>query len=301
MTLREVLVTGATGRIGGLVARELAGRGLQPRVLVRDPERARKVLPAGVTPVVGNLDDPDSLRPAVDGLDALLVVSPMHPRQRALQGNLVRAAAAAGRPLVVKISGLGTALDSFVDSGRWHAETEQDIRALGLPFTFLRPYFFMQNLGMHLTTARARGVLRAGAGDARIAMVDARDIAAVAAQLLAGEADRRGEVLDLTGPEALSYEDVASQLGKALGRGIVYEPQRPDAVRAVLERIGMPDWHVEILLQFDRAFVEGWGARPSDAVEQVLARRPRSLAAYLEESLRDAAGRAPGLVRRTPR
>ena len=65
----------------------------------------------------------------------------------------MRAAAEAGRPLVVKISGLGAALDSFVDSGRWHAETERDIRELDLPFTFLRPYFFMQNLGLHFAGA----------------------------------------------------------------------------------------------------------------------------------------------------
>jgi uncharacterized protein YbjT (DUF2867 family) len=287
MSAREVLVTGATGRIGGLVARELALRGLRPRALVRDPARARDALPPGVAPIVGDLEDPASLGPAVDGIDALLVVSPVHPRQRVLQGNLVRAAAASGRPLVVKISGLGTALDSFVDSGRWHAETEQDIRELGLPFTFLRPHFFMQNLGLQLAGARSEGVIRAGAGDARIAMVDVRDIAAVAACLLAGEVDRRDEALDLTGPEALTYAEVASQLGKVLGRDVSYEPLGPAAARALLERIGMPEWHLEILLQYNRAFANGWGARLSDAVEQVLGRSPRSLAAYLEDTLGD--------------
>ena len=288
MTSREVLVTGATGRIGGLVARKLVGRGLRPRALVRDLITARKVLPPGVVPIVGDLEDPTSLQPAVVGLDALLVVSSVHPRQRVLQGNLVRVAAAAGRPLMVKISGLGTALDSFVDSGRWHAETEQDIRGLGLPFTFLRPYFLMQNLGAQLAGARSEGALRSGAGDARIAMVDMLDVAAVAARLLVGEVDRRGEVLDLTGPEALSYTDVASQVGKALGREVAYEPQDPTAVRALFERLGMPGWHIEILLQFNRAFAVGWGAGVSDAVEQVLTRRPRSLAAYLEDALRHA-------------
>ncbi len=290
MSSREILVTGAAGRIGGLVARELVGRGLRPRALGRDLAPSRPLHP-GVVPIVGDLEDPTSLQSAVVGLDALLVVSSVHPRQRALQGNLVRAAAASGRPLLVKISGLGTALDSFVDSGRWHAETEQDIRGLGLPFTFLRPYFLMQNLGAQLAGARSEGVLRAGAGDARIAMVDALDVAAVAARLLMGEVDRRGEVLDLTGPEALAYTEVALQLGEALGREVAYEPQGPAAVRALFERLGMPGWHVEILLQFDRAFAKGWGAEVSDGVEQVLTRRPRSLAAYLEDALRDAGAR----------
>ena len=149
----------------------------------------------------------------------------------------------------------------------------------------------MQNLGLHLASARAEGVFRAGAGSARIAMVDVRDIAAVAARLLSGEADRRGEVLDLTGPESLSYEDIASQMAAALGHDVVYEPQSPDVVRAFLKRLGMPDWHVEILLQFDRAFTEGWGARKSDAVQQVLNRPPRSLADFLEEAVREFGGR----------
>ena len=287
MSTREVLVTGATGRIGGLVARELVERGLRPRALVRDPSRVRNPLPPGVVPIVGDLEEPASLEPAVDGLDALLVVSPVHPRQHALQGNLVRAAAAVGQPLVVKISGLGTALDSFVDSGRWHAETERDIRELGLPFTFLRPYFFMQNLALQFAGARSEGVIRAGVGDACIAMIDALDVAAVAARLLAGEVDRQGELLDLTGPEALTYAEVASQVGTALGRAVIYEPQGPAAARQLFDRIGMPDWHVEILLQFDRAFAKSWATGVSDAVEQVLARRPRALSAYLEDALRD--------------
>jgi uncharacterized protein YbjT (DUF2867 family) len=178
MTQREILVAGATGRIGGIVARELTARGLEPRVLVRDLHRARETLPRGVIPIVGDLDDPDSLGPAVAGVDALLLVSPVNPRQCVLQGNLVRAAANSGDPLVVKISGLGTRLDSFVDSGRWHAETERDIRDVGLPFTFLRPYFFMQNVGVQLEAARKDGVLRAGVSEARIAMIDARDMSA---------------------------------------------------------------------------------------------------------------------------
>jgi uncharacterized protein YbjT (DUF2867 family) len=285
MTQREILVAGATGRIGGIVARELTARGLEPRVLVRDLQRARETLPPGVIPIVGDLDDPDSLGPAVAGVDALLLVSPVNPRQCVLQRNLVRAAANSGDPLVVKISGLGTRLDSFVDSGRWHAETERDIRDVGLPFTFLRPYFFMQNVGVQLEAARKDGVLRAGVSDARIAMIDARDIAAVAARLLAGEVDRHSEELDLTGPEALGYEDVAVRVGEALGRTVAYQPQDADDLRAFLERTGMPDWHIEILLQFNRAFAKGWGARTSDCVEQVLGRPARSFATYLEDTL----------------
>ena len=287
MGSRQVLVAGATGRIGSRVVGDLLRRGLRPRALVREPARAA-ALPPGVVAVVGDLEDRASLGPAVDGVDALLVLSPLHPRQEELQGHLVHAAAAAGGPLVVKISGLATAPDSFVDSGRWHAGTERQIRELGLPFTFLRPCFLMQNLALQLPGARSEGVVRAGVGDARIAMVDARDVAEVAARLLAGEVDRRGETLDLTGPRALDYAQVASAIGEALGRRVRYEPLDAHAARRRLEATGMPGWRVQVLLHFDRAFRRGLGAVRSRAVEQVLDRPPRPLSAYLEEAVREA-------------
>jgi uncharacterized protein YbjT (DUF2867 family) len=287
VTGRRILVTGATGRIGGRVAKLLCEEhGPVVRVLVRDAERARERLPGGVEIVVGDLDDPASLGAAVDGVDAVLLVSPVHPRQRELQGNLARAAAASGRPYLVKISGLGTALDSYVDSGRWHAETEADIRALGLPATFLRPYFFMQNLGFQIGTARRDGVIRAAVGEARIAMVDVADVAAVAARLLAGGVDLAGEAVAITGAEVLGYEQVASVLADVLGRDVRYERQSLAEARAVLEKSGMPGWHVEILLQFNRAFAEGRASRVTDLVERALGRSPRTLRAYLEDEVR---------------
>lgn len=255
-------------------------------MLVRSVEKARARLPDGVQIVEGDLADPSSLDRALDGVASVLLVSPVHPRQRELQGNLARAAArASGRPHVVKISGLATAPGSAVDSGRWHAETEADIRELGLPLTALRPYFFMQNLGFQLEAARRRGVIRAAVGDARIAMVDVLDIAAVAARLLAGEVDLVGEAVPVTGGVALGYADVAAELGRVLGRDVAYERQSREEARIALQRSGQPDWHVEILLQFNRAFAEGAAAQVSDTVERVLGRPPRSLRSYLEAAV----------------
>lgn len=277
----ELLITGATGRIGGAVAKRLVASGLRPRALVRDPEKARSLLPAQVVLVEGDLADEESVARAVDGAEGILLVSPVDPDQRPKQGNVARAAAARGRPLIVKVSGLGTRLDSDVDSGRWHAETEADIRELGLPFVFLRPNFFMQNLGFNVPLARDRGVLRGAVGDARIAMVDLRDIADIAVELLTRSVDRTGEALVPTAAEAHSYDEVAALLEELLGRDVRYEPQSLEQTRAALEKSGQPAWHVELLLQFNRAFLNGEGGVPTDAVERVLGRPPRSLRDYL--------------------
>ena len=289
--MREVLITGATGRIGRRVLAALAAHpAVSPRVLVRDPDKARELYGAGLRAFVGDFADAESLVPAVSGVAAILLVSPVHPDQRRLQGNVVRAAAEQGAPLVVKISGVGTALDSYVDSGRWHAEGEADIVASGLPYTFLRPYFFMQNLTFQLDAARRDGVVRAAVGDARIAMVDAGDIAGVCSELLSGEATLANRAVALTGDQAVTYHEVAAQLGVALGRDVRYEQQTLEAARASLAAGNQPDWHVEILLQFNRAFRDGWGEPTTTVVADVLGRRPVSLDRFLQDVVASKSG-----------
>jgi uncharacterized protein YbjT (DUF2867 family) len=291
--MRELLVTGATGRIGGAVANRLAASGLRPRALVRDPAKGKSLLRPEVALCEGDLADEESLARAVEGVDAILLVSPVHPDQRRLQGNLVCAAAARGRPLIVKLSGLATRPDSFVDSGRWHAQTEADIRELGLPFVFLRPNFFMQNLAFSIPLARSQGVVRAAVGDARIAMVDLRDIADIAVELLTRSVDLTGEALVPTASEAYTYTDVAAMLSELLEREVSYERQSFEQARAALEKSGQPDWHVELLLQFNRAFMAGEGSGVSDAVERALGHPPRSLRDYLAAEIASSSPQGP--------
>lgn len=283
--MAEILVTGATGCIGGLVASKLVELNHAPRVFVRDVDKAVKLLAPKVEIVVGDLADQDAVARAVDGIDRVLLVSPVHPDQRLLQGNLARAAAAVGNPLIVKVSGLGTKGDSYIDSGRWHAETEADIESLGLPYAFLRPNFFMQNLGFAIANGRETGEIRAAVGDARIAMVDVRDVADVCVKLLTGEAELTGGAYALTGSVAYDYVEVAELLSSLLGRNVAYVRQSFDEARVSLEATEQPDWHVEILLQFNRAFRDGWGSEPNGVVERVLGRAPRTLADYLAEAV----------------
>ncbi len=283
----EILVTGGSGRIGGYVLKHLIDDyGEKPRVLVRAGSVVDAALADKVTLATGDFADPAALAEAVDGVSAVFLISPVDPKQRELQGNVARAAAAAGRPLIVKISGLGTALDSYVDSGRWHAEIEADIASLNLPFTFLRPHFFMQNLAFQLPGARTDGVIRAAVEDARIAMIDYRDIAEVAAALLVGRADLLGQAVPITGSQAVDNVQVASTLAQLLGRNVDYEKQTLDEARMALQSGGQPAWHVELILQFNRAFLDGWGATVSTVVEDVLGRPPRTLEDCLSELVR---------------
>src|SRR4029453_5145470 len=163
---------------GSATVRQLTARGVPVRALVRRAEKIAALAGPGVETMVGDLEQPDSLDAALDGVTRALLISPLHPHQAEWQGNLVEAARRAGAVHIVKLSGLGTAPDSPLRSGRWHAQTERHIAATGLPFTCLHPPFFMQNLLRSAAVIAVQGVLVASMQAGKIAMVDARDVAA---------------------------------------------------------------------------------------------------------------------------
>ena len=236
--------------------------------------------------MAGDLDDPSSLDDALADVDAVFVVSPVHQHLRERERGLAARAALLSRPpRIVKVSGLATRLDSYVDSGRWHAEAERDMRGLGLIVTALQPPFFMQNLAFSLNRVRETGVVGSGVGDAAIAMVDTRDIGEVAAAVLVGGAPFEGTSVPITGPAALTYPRVADILADALGRTVRYAPQSLESVAAALARGPMPEWQQAIMLQFNRAFRDGFGASVADTVEQILHRPPRSLDSWVRDAL----------------
>ena len=277
-----VLVIGATGRVGGEVARLLARRGVPVRALVRDPGRATRLAALGIAIVQGDLGQPESLVRAFAGVERVFLASPLDPRQSALQGNAVDAARDAGVQHVVKLSGLATALDSTVASGRWHARTEGAIEATGMGWTHLRPLFFLQNLLQAAPLVTGSSVLPNTIGTAAIAGVDARDVAACAAAALTTD-DHLGRAYDVTGPEAFTYADLGDRLSRLLGRTIRTLDVEPEAARARMIDGGMPAWHADVLTDFAACFARGDGARVTDSVRRLTGRAPRSVGEFLDE------------------
>ncbi len=277
-----ILVVGATGQVGGAAIAELAELRAPVRALVRSSDKGRDLARRDVELAVGELEDTASLFAALQDVESVLLVSATDPRQVELQGNLVAAARRSGVAHIVKLSGLATSLDSPVRSGRWHAETEAAIVDSGIAYTFLRPPFFLQNLLRFASAVAERGVLPSRTDPATtIAMVDSRDVAAVAAKCLV-EPRHRGCVYDVTGPEALTYGDVAGRLATLLGR-------RVERVR-VPEHVGRenllqqgPEWQADLMLEFDRAFAAGLGAKVTGVVQDATGRPARDLDAFLRE------------------
>jgi uncharacterized protein YbjT (DUF2867 family) len=275
-----ILITGATGRIGGATLRQLTYRGMPVRALVHNPEKVAAVAGPGVETVIGDLAQVRSLEAALEGVTAALLVSPLDPHQVELQGNFIDAAKRAGRVRVVKISGLGTALDSPVRSGRWHAQSEKHLEDSGLPFTHLRPPFFMQNILRFAPTIRASGEFAGALNQGKVAMIDVDDIAAVAATVLTASG-HTGKAYTLTGPEALSYQDVAEKLSRSLGKPVTYKNIPLEAMRQRLLASGMPEWHVDVQVDFSTALGAGHASTVTDTVEAVTGKPPRTVEQFI--------------------
>jgi uncharacterized protein YbjT (DUF2867 family) len=277
-----ILVTGATGLVGGAVVRQLAAQGVPLRALVRSPEKAAALAGPTVETVVGDFARPETLGPALQGVTRALLVSHHDVRQVELQGNFVEAARRAGPVHVVKLSGLGTEPGSLLRSGRWHAETEAQIRDAGLPWTFLHPPYFMQNLLRAAPAVAAHGVLTAAMQEGRIAMVDALDVAAVAAAALTGPG-HTGQTYVITGPEALSHAMVAAILSEAVGRRITYRDIPLDALREQLVAAGTPSWLVDVRMEFTSVLRESFAAAVTDTVARTTGHKPRTFVAFAAE------------------
>lgn len=251
--LPDLAVTGATGVLGGMVARQLSDAGFSQRLLVRDPRRVPDLRDARAVAV--SYGDPALSRPALEGVKVLFMVSAAEAEDRLQQHYaFVDAAADAGVQHVVYTSFFGAAPDCTFTLGRDHYATEQRIRASGMGFTFLRDNFYLDFLPM---LAGEDGVIRGPAGDGVMAAVAREDIARSAVAVLRDPAVHAGATYDLTGPEDISLAQAAEVLTHATGRTVTYQHETVDEAFASRASYGAPDWQVEAWVSTYTAIAAG--------------------------------------------
>ena len=280
-----ILVFGATGNVGGALLRRLADAGTAVRAVVRDPHRGHpSVTDAGgdVQLVAGDLQAPETLRPALAGVDAAFLLSGYHGIDA-----LVPEMAAAGIGRVVLLSsGAAPGGDLTNAVARYHIASETAVRDSGLAWTFLQPNSFMTNTFEWIAQLRNGDLVRAPFADVAVATIDPADIAAVAARALLPhlpgppvELDRHG--LRLSGPEALRPADRVRLLGAALGRDLRFQPIPDDEARTEMSAT-MPAEYVDAFFSF---FVDGTLDETTvhPTVGEVLGRDPRPFAEWVAE------------------
>ena len=282
----RILVTGATGNIASLVIPVLKDKGVTVRALVHDAEKGKALEAEGVEVVVGDFDTPELLDEAFKDVDTVLMIAPPHPEAGGWMTNLIAAAKRADGPRVVRMSALNADPDGPTLNTQQHGTTDQELEASGLQYTILRPHFFMQNFFMSAPTIGSDGAMYWGMGDGRLGMVDVRDIADVAIEVLTDEA-HNGKTYTLTGPASITLEDVASSVGTAVGKDVKYVPVSVEQVEeAVLPMMG--EWGAKIMGQYSKAYSENWGDFTTAAVKDITGHEPRSIDDFANEVLAPA-------------
>ncbi|WP_200954386.1 MULTISPECIES: SDR family oxidoreductase [unclassified Nocardioides] len=278
-------VTGSTGALGQLVARALSEQGVEQRLLVRDLSRAPAL--AGAFPVLFAYDDHDLARSALAGVDTLFMVSGAEAVDRLAQHRaFVDAAVDAGVQHIVYTSFFGAAPDCTFTLGRDHWATEEHIRASGLAFTFLRDNFYLE---LMRDLVGEDGVLRGPAGEGRVSAVSRADIARSAVAALLSPADHAGSTYDLTGPEALTFTEIAAILSAHSDTPVTFHDETLEEAYASRLKWPAEQWEYDAWVSTYTAVARGELAAVSDDVRLLTGRDPVSLETLLADTPRSTA------------
>ena len=268
------MILGDNGRQGRLRsgAPAHAARSARPGAGAGSWTKAKALADAGAEIAVGDLAVPASIDEAMAGVTSVVLVSPAVPAQEL---NVVASAARTGVGHVVKATSKATA-DSPIARRRWQTEIEAGLAASGVPHTLLRSNAYMHNvLALAPAIAKTSG-FGSSAGKGRTGMIDARDVAAVAASIAASPAPHVGKTYWLTGPALISYYDVAAVLSKLLGRTITYRELTFDQDKDAMIRAGVPEQVAEMNAQAASLTADGDAAWVTDDVPSLLGRPARS-------------------------
>lgn len=277
-----ICVTGAGGTVGREVVKQLVSANAPFRAAYFSNDKAEAARARGIDAVILDYNLPESLRAAFHRCDELFLLGPNVPNQSELERNAVEAAKAAGVRHIVKQSVMGADGEDY-SLAKVHRPVENTVESSGLTWTVLRPSSFMQNVVTYMgETIKAEGAFYSASGEAIISHVDVRDIAAVAVKALT-EPNHDGKSYTLTGPEALTYDELASELSKVLGRSISHVTLSPSDLRDGMLAEGMPDEIADRMLDLERYYREAQASRITNDIKQVTGRDPRRFSQYARE------------------
>jgi uncharacterized protein YbjT (DUF2867 family) len=274
-----ILVTAATGQVGSAALNALVAAGAPVRALVRDP--VGFAAPEGVQIVQGDFDDDTSMAKALEGVAFMLLAGRDGPNSVSHHRRVLAQVRQVGVRHVVKLSAIGASSESPIALMREHHEVDEEVREGGHGWTLLKPHLYLQNLLRAADAVRCEGRLAAPMGRGRFPLVDTRDVGAAAAKVLCDPAAHSGKDYALTGPSAVSYEEVAKALTAIAGRTVTYEAVAPAEFEQRLRAVGMPDWRAYDLAHIAQAYGAGDNVVSPD-LAMLLGRQPGSLFEFLE-------------------
>ena len=271
-----ILITGASGTVGQEVLNQIVKTGQPIRAAFQSATKA-STAPASVEAVIMDYNQPETIRTALRDVDKIFLVGPVAPNLLALERKAADEIARSAVRQIVKLSAMGGRAATFP---RQHQESEDYIKSSRIPYTFLRPNGFMQNMVNYNGAAiRSQNAFYGSQGDGQVSHIDLRDIAAVTVKVLT-EDGHLNKIYTLTGPEALTNSRIAEILSRTLGREIKYVDLPAAQMKQALLTAGMPEWNADGILDLSELYRTGGSSIVSTDVEHILARRPISFAQF---------------------
>ena len=292
----RILVTGATGTVGSEVVRQLtsisssSGYNNNIRAAIHGQNNVDKVeefVDKGVEIVNMDYTKPESISNALEKVDKIFLQTLPTPNITDISSNFIREAKKKGVRSIVKLSAMGANSEPTSTILRLHGMEEKIIQESGIPYTFLRPSAFMQNFVTQFgNTIRMQNIFYVPAGDAKMSFVDTRDIADISSKILTSNGVSQQYVnksYDITGSDALSYNQAAETLSSEVGKKISYVDVTEEDARKGMKQMGADDWFIDVMLELFRITRAGYGSQTTTAVEHIMGRKPISFAQFAKD------------------
>ena len=290
-----ILITGASGTVGRAVLDEVRKTGAAFRAMYRNDADAKNA-PAGTSTVIADFADKESLARALNGADTVFVVCSPIPQLVELESNAIDVCAEKDVRHVVLNSSLGAG-DYPKSFPSWHRKVEDKLQGSKLGHTILRPNSFMQNItAFYAPSIRAQGAFYAAMGNAKVSLIDVRDVGAAAAKVLTTPEAHAGKTYDLNGPEAVSYTELARKISQVTGREAKFVDIHEQAQRKAMLDMGMPEWQVTALLDLQQYYSKlGKGGEVTDTLSRLIGHPAIELNQFLNENKQSFRAQAAGV------
>jgi uncharacterized protein YbjT (DUF2867 family) len=293
---KTILVTGATGTVGSEVVKHLAvlssSTDYNIKAAIHSKNKSgqlRQFENKGVEIIDLDFAKQETVEQSLNNVDKIFLQTLPVPNVAEISSNLMEEAKKNDVKYVVKLSAMGAGSEPKSTILRLHGEEEKVIRDSGIPYTFLRPPAFMQNFVTQFGhTIRTQNAFYVPARDAKMSFIDARDISTAATAILTNNnhettQHHKNKTYDITGQDALSYEQVAEILSSEIGRKISYVDISEDDTRKGMKQIGVDNWSIDIMIELFRIIRAGYGSETTNGVEHITGRKPISFTQFASD------------------
>ncbi|MEJ8568039.1 SDR family oxidoreductase [Elongatibacter sediminis] len=277
-----ILLSGATGKTGRHVVDRIIADELPARAWVRNPAAADALRAAGLDVVVGDLGDETLLAGAMDGVTRALLLAANTPAQLEQERRFIAAAESAGVEHVVKMSAIGADAGADAVLKSFHGQSEDRLRGASMAHTIVQPNFFMDNLLNVASTIAGQGRFALPMGAGRVGPIDVRDVAEALFISLTRPGHENRTYL-ISGPDLLSFADMAGVFSEVLGRPVTYVEQPPAEFREQMIGLGLPAWNVDAMLELFALIAQDRNARVTTEFREITGREPRDLARFIRD------------------